>query len=296
MKYVLLSLLGTVFFLCSKSQDLLLFRLDSLYGYKDKQGIVKIEPQYQLARKFMDDMAVVTKNGKSGVIDKNNRLIIPFKYEYLLPVDTAEFFYGYKAVYYRGYSIGVITKDEKIIIPAGFSDIVKKYGRYIVTKQLDSVITKNSPYDIRSPRECCALFDSGGSVLIPCKYNSLRWINDSLLSADSIFQEDELTMNVLYALFNKKGQQLTSFVYSAIANFVEGVAKARISDKYGYIYPTGKIAIPIQFDDCESFNKGYALIKQNDKWGAINKEGKVVVESQFDYYTAKMSIEAIYTH
>ncbi len=60
--------------------------------------------------------------------------------------------------------------------------------------------------------------------------------------------------------------------------FIEGIAKARIGNKFGFIYPTGKIAIPVEFDYCEEFSNGYALIKQQEKWGAINKEGKIVVE------------------
>jgi hypothetical protein len=73
--------------------------------------------------------------------------------------------------------------------------------------------------------------------------------------------------------------------------FIEGIAKARIGNKFGFIYPTGKIAIPVEFDYCEEFSNGYAFIKQQDKWGAINKDGKIIIEPKFGYEEVKTSLK-----
>lgn len=285
MKYIIWALLGTLTFLDCKSQDILPYRSDTLWGYRDKQGVVKIEPQFQYASKLIGDIAIVAKNEKLGAIDKNNNVIIPFRYEFLRSLDTADFLFGYRAKYFGEYIMGVMTRDEKIKIPAEYSHISKYKNTYLVTKNQDSLIGKSSMGDVRSVNSTYGLFDSTGKVLIACKYSYISWINDSLINVT----KGESGIN--HALFNNKGEQLTGFEFRVFGNFIEGLAKARINDKFGFIYPTGKIAIPIKFDYCEEFKNGYALIQQDNKWGAINKDGKMVIKPTKDYQEVKTELK-----
>lgn len=264
------------------------FSVDTLWGFKDKQGFVKIIPQFQYASKFMGDIAIVAKNEKLGAIDKNNNLIVPFRYEFLRPLDTTEFLFGYNAKYFGEHIMGVMTKDEKVKIAAEYNYISKYNNSYTVTKNVDSIMGKNSVGDVRSIKSFYGLFDINGKVIIPCKYDYLSWVNDSLLV---------LTVGSLgtsQALFNKEGEQLTGFEYMVFGKFLEGVAKARIGNKFGFIYPTGKVAIPIMFDYCEDFTKGFALIKQGDKWGAINKRGKIIIQPTKDYQEVTTELKEKY--
>lgn len=277
MKHIIYTLLLTLTFLNCKSQDLLPFSVDTLWGFKDLQGLVKIEPQFQYALKFMGNIAIVAKNDKWGAIDKNNNLIVPFRHEFLQPLDTAEFLFGYNAKYFGEYIMGVMTKDEIVKIPAAYNYISKYNNSYTVTKKVDSIMGKSSVGDVRSVKSFYGLIDLNGKIIIPCQYNYLRWINDSLLVLTVGGSETS------QALFNKKGEQLTGFEYVVFGGFFEGVAKARIGDKFGFIYPTGKVAIPIIFDYCEDFNKGFAHIKKGGKWGAINKKGEIIIQPTKTY-------------
>jgi hypothetical protein len=272
MKHIIWILLATLIFFDCQSQDLLPFQSDTLWGYKDRQGIVKIEPQFQYATKFMGEIAIVAKDQKLGVIDKDNHLLIPFRYEYLFPLDTSEFLFGYNAKYSGEHIMGVMTRDEKVKIPAEYNHISKYNNTYTVTKNVDSIMGGSSVGVVRSVKSFYGLFDINGKVIIPCKYDYVSWVNDSLLVLTTY------GLNTNEALFNKKGEQLTGFEYMVFGKFLEGVAKARIGNKFGFIYPTGKVAIPIEFEYCEDFNNGYALIRQGDKWGAINKKGEIVIQ------------------
>jgi hypothetical protein len=295
MKYIISTLLFSLVFLDCYSQDLVPFRVDTLWGYKDKQGAVKIEPQFQYATKFMGNVAIVAKNEKLGAIDKNNNQIVPFRYEYLRPLDTAEFLFGYSTKYFGEHVMGVMTKYEKVKIPAEYSYISKYNNTYKVTRNKDSIIGKSGIGDVRSVSSTDGLFDSSGKVLLPCKYVRIEWANDSVLVVDSSYlTADKKFIRTNSALFNSKGEQLTGFDYMVFGKFIDGIAKARIGDKFGFIYPTGKIATPIQFDYCEEFSNGYAFIKQKDKWGAINKEGKIVIEPKFDYEEVKATLKEKY--
>jgi hypothetical protein len=288
MKYIIWTLLATLTFCDCLSQDLLPFRVDTLWGYRDKQGVVKIEPQFQYASRFMYDIGIVAKNDKLGAIDKNNNIIIPFRYEFLQPLDTSEFLFGYRAKYFGEHIMGVLTKDEKIKIPAEYNYISKYNRTYNVTKNVDSIMGKSSIGDIRSVRSFHGLFDNSGKVLIPCKYDYISWINDSLIDVT------KGGLGTSHALFNNKGKPLTGFEYMVFGKFIEGVTKARIGDKFGFIFPTGKVAIPIHFDYCEDFSNGFALIKQQDKWGAINRKGEIVIEPKFDYQEVKTTLKEKY--
>ncbi|MEJ7822903.1 MAG: WG repeat-containing protein [Chitinophagaceae bacterium] len=295
MKFIIGIILATFTFLNGKAQDLLPFRADTLWGYRDKQGVVKIEPQFQYATKFTGDIAIVAKNDRLGAIDKNNCLIVPFRYEFLSPLDTAEFLFGYQAKYFGEHIMGVMTKDEKIKIPAEYNYISKYKNTYTVTKDKDSIIGKSSIGDVRSITRNYGLLGSDGKVLIPSRYHSIRWINDSLVVVDSSYlTDDKKYLKINSALFTNIGEQLTGFDYMVLGKFIEGVAKARIDNKFGFIYPTGKVAIPIEFEYCEDFINGYALIKQGEKWGAINKNGKIIIEPFKDYQEVKTELKEKY--
>jgi hypothetical protein len=256
------------------SQDLIPFRLNELWGYKDRKGNVKIEPQYQYARKFILNTAVVSKNDSVGAIDTNNNLIIPFKYNYLRQIDTNEFVFGYEAIYFGEYIYGVITNQLKIKIAPVYNYISKHKNFYTVTKNTDSLIGKGPFGDECFVKRLDGLNDKDGKVIIPCAFDFLTWINDSLIV---------LSKEKNQALYNVDGRQLTPFNYRVITGLQEGFFKVRIGDKYGFLHPNGTIAIPIKYDYCEHFNNGVAIIKNNDKWGAINTNGKLVVKAKYKY-------------
>lgn len=288
MKHIIWTLLALFTFCDSQSQELLPFRVDTLWGYKDKMGAVKIEPQFQYASRFMGNVAIVAMNERLGAIDKDNKQLIPFRYEYLRPLDTSEYLFGYRAKYYGEYLIGVMTKEERVKIPAEYSDISKYRNTYLVTKKFDSIIGTSSVGDVRSVSSISGLFDIKGKVIIPCRYFHISWSSDSVLVVDSSYATDNgKYIRTNSALFTDKGEQLTGFDFMVFGKFIEGIAKARIGNKFGFIYPTGKIAIPIVFDYCEEFSNGYALFMQQDKWGAINKSGKIMIEPKFDHQEVK---------
>ncbi|HEY1020098.1 MAG TPA: WG repeat-containing protein [Sediminibacterium sp.] len=296
MKHIIFTLLFTLTLFHCQSQDLLPFRVDTLWGYKDQQGMVQIEPQFQYATKFIGNVGIVAKNEKFGVIDKKNNQIIPFHCEFLRVLDTTEFLFGYRAKYFGEYIMGVMTQDEKIKIPAEYSYIAKYRNAYTVTKNYDNIIGQSNVGEVRSVVSKYGMFSSDGKLLIPCKFSSISWLNDTLLMVDSALLSAEgkfLMPN--NALFNVNGKQLTEFKYRVFGKFAEGVAKARIDNKFGFIFPNGKVAIPIEFDFCEDFSSGYALIKQKNKWGAIDKNGKIVIQPAFDYKEVKAALEEKYS-
>lgn len=123
--------------------------IDSKYGYINKDGIVVIEPVYDMAFNFSDGLAPVKKFGKWGFIDTNGYYVIKPKF-----VGAGSFFKGLAGVK-ESDKWGVIDKTGSYIIKpifdkaGGFSDgfarvevnmkwgFIDTNGKYVIKPEFD---------------------------------------------------------------------------------------------------------------------------------------------------------------
>ena len=70
--------------------------------------------------------------------------------------------------------------------------------------------------------------------------------------------------------------------YDYIDCLLDGLASVKRYGKYGFIDQTGKVVIPLKYDDALYFNEGLASVKRNGKWGFIDKDGKVMIPLKYD--------------
>lgn len=61
------------------------------------------------------------------------------------------------------------------------------------------------------------------------------------------------------------------------------IASGRVASlaKFGYLAPTGEIAIPFQFDGATDFHEGRAAVRVKTRWGYIDRSGKFAVLPRF---------------
>jgi hypothetical protein len=148
----------------------------------------------------------VDRNDFVGAIDSNNHVVAPFHYEFLRPLDSIEFLFGYRAKYFGEYNCGVMSLDQKVKIPPIYRYITKYKGYYNVIIEYDSVIGNSSMGDVRSVKNSYGLLDGSGKALIPCRYNYISWMNNSLYIVDSSFAStDRKFIETNCSLFNKIG-------------------------------------------------------------------------------------------
>lgn len=89
---------------------------------------------------------------------------------------------------------------------------------------------------------------------------------------------------------NSKGEvQFVLKDYDYAATFSEGLSLVGKDKLAGYVDPTGKIVINLQFDASASFNEGLAVFGEKSKedstkylFGFIDKNGKIEIPAQFD--------------
>lgn len=170
---------GNVF---GQQQSILIpFEKAKKWGYVNVNNVTKIEPQYQAALLFTNNRGIVAKNEKYGVIDSNNKIIIPFLHDFIEYLGDGFFKVGDQAKYFGEYYYGVVTKENQIILEKKYSGISKKSNFFVATIQIDSVIGKISIGDIRGRNYYTGLFNVKGKKIIPVQYQNLEWVNDELI-------------------------------------------------------------------------------------------------------------------
>ena len=65
--------------------------------------------------------------------------------------------------------------------------------------------------------------------------------------------------------------------------FIEGFARVKSNDKWGFIDTKGKMVIPCVYDYARSFSKGFACVVSNGKLGVINQSGEFVIPPIADW-------------
>src|SRR6185295_16046664 len=65
------------------SHTLVPYRIGNLWGYSDVRGNIVIPTRYQEAFPFYDEVAAVKSDNHMAIINKDGKLIIPFRYDYI---------------------------------------------------------------------------------------------------------------------------------------------------------------------------------------------------------------------
>ena len=76
------------------------------------------------------------------------------------------------------------------------------------------------------------------------------------------------------------------FQYDLAFDFIDGIARARQNNKWGFIDESGKALIAFQYDDAQDFHQGLAPVKQSGHYGFIDKSGKTKIDFQYEVANA----------
>ncbi|MNR66407.1 hypothetical protein D3C85_1898740 [compost metagenome] len=59
---------------------------------------------------------------------------------------------------------------------------------------------------------------------------------------------------------------------------MDGLAKAGLNGREGFINRTGEEVIPIKYDAVGEFKNGAAIFRLNGRWGSFDKTGKEITK------------------
>lgn len=118
------------------------------------------------------------------------------------------------------------------------------------------------------------LMDSLGSMLIPCYFNSLKYVGSNRYEA--VLENDQ-------GIVDEKGRFLSVSPFEQIGRYSEGLIWVqKYRGHMAYMDIQGNEKFVLKGDWGLDFQDGLAAVFKNKKWGYIDTTGKLVIDYQFE--------------
>ncbi|WP_338812403.1 WG repeat-containing protein [Bernardetia sp. Wsw4-3y2] len=258
-------------------------------GVTTNKGKIIIEPQYE--RLSIENGVIrARKDGKWGIIDTQNKPILPFEYQYIST------FSENVAIIRKNNLWGFLSNQNnvpKIILePSIKADFINEIRngmakvsseRYI---EEDGYGTKNAFYKKNG------IIKTNGDWVLELNYS---FIEDDIFEAGQELVLIEENNKVGYA--DKTGKIIVEPLYDAIeSNFSEiyfakkGISEVKKNNLIGYINHEGKQILPLEFSKVAGFYGIYDVKdavtvaqKQNKKYGTIDRHNNTIIPFEYDF-------------
>lgn len=291
-------------------------------GYAELKGTDEVKSLipciYDKLESYSKDAPMrATYNGKEGMIDGNNKIIIPFEYS-----NIGKFYnvgaYNMAWVEQDG-KYGIYNIDGTVIQPW---DIEKAYvmnensGTTYLT--FDDFLDPSTPYiHIVVNGMTGVLSGKTYKTVIPCKYgyispvinerafykannkwgimdiqnNSIQdaiydkikinnnWLSDAF-TTEGIFQDNMYVfIGDKQGMIDKNGKAFIPVKYDSLGVFSENMIVAKCGNLYGYINSNGEECIPLKYSHADDFSEGLAAVKnEKGKYLFIDASGVMVIK------------------
>ena len=264
---------------------------DKQYGFVNSRGRVTVEPQYDFVDDFSSRAALVGRGDKVSYIDTRGNLLADFLWEDGYP------FQGELAVVAADGRQGVVNKAGGTVLPVEYDEIflddqgpilARKEGGYRYYsrsgKPLFGSFASATPLReglavVKDASWHARLIDSQGNSLLSGDFSDIKVLAPQMLALQDSTGK--------WFLADRTGQALSARRYDAVGDMSDSLAAVQVGQKYGYVDPKGKEAIPVNltaFEDIEQarFSQGLAKTTYRGKYGMINVAGKRLVPNLFD--------------
>jgi len=264
-----------------------------VWVYINQRGKIAIRSQFDSISAFSDGLARVRLRNQYGYINQRGRLIIKPQF------DRAEPFYQGIALVSIGGLWGYIDKSfarsQKFLIEpqfeqAGlFSEALAPIKADNKWGYVDKNFDRSQKFAIEPEFEFADIFSDGlAPVLLDKKWAYINQKGEFVIPAQFPFPQDAppnfIRIKIGKDWFFKIQNRLEPYPLIPLAGiFSDGLARALINQKYGFIDHTGKIIIPAEFDYATEFSEGLSLFRTGIQLGYIDKTGKILIKKSFDY-------------
>ncbi|MBN8659109.1 MAG: WG repeat-containing protein [Candidatus Obscuribacter phosphatis] len=237
------------------SEDLAIFSDVRKVGFIDRDGDVRIAPNFDHARPFCDGLAAVCRCssnhidgplcseifGKWGFVDKSGTLVIPYRF-----ASVADFSEGLAAFQFEG-RYGFIDKTGAVVIAAKYK--------------------KHEAFSNGYARTDLGFIDKGGALKFPADWSDI-----------TSFSENRCTWRKdgKYYLLDEKFRTVSEG-FDRLGNVHEGLCYFQKDGLFGYIDQNGRVIVTPQYLEAGQFCSGMALVKsKSGVLQSIDKLGRVL--------------------
>ena len=244
---------------------------DKKRGFIDAEDNVVIPLIYENAMSGNSGYYAVKSEGKWGFVDKNNKLLIAFKYDDIKVNFKNRSTTDYATVVKNGKTI-MISKEIDLAVDK--NDFTNKYNSVGKFNDGLALVSLNGKY---------GYINEAGEEVIPLIYDYSRDFSEGRACV-SVYGKDK--KNVLYTKFgfiDTSGKVIIPIIYEKIySGFDHGWAVVQLNGKWGYIDTLGKTVLPFKHENALPFREGLAAVKLKGKWGYMDKQGKTVIDYKYD--------------
>lgn len=219
-------------------------------------GRVVIPAQYRKAWVFSEGLAaVVNESGKIGFVNKDNQVVIPFRYDYRkeYPIDY---------LFHNGYCV---MTDER-----GACGVIDKEGNWVMEPKYDCIWNLYfNKYRIVKEGEKYGMIDENLQFIFPVEYDMIEILTNEadgvMLTKGSVKQQTLFDGTIVnpYVIDGCSGLYYTKQIEPMMINYDEGSAYVKteadvlsdfsvywVGSNRGVMHrETGKVIIPAQYED-----------------------------------------------
>ena len=279
---------------------------DGKWGYIDVQGRWVIKPRYWWAHPFHEGIAAVLLPGVGegvGYIDRRGKLLFRGK-----SVDERAYFsQGLLPIRLAG-KWGYVDADFDLAIPPQFDwafpfseeraavrvgekfGFIDKTGKTIVDARYDEVGAYHEGLVwVRTEEQSgTAATAEGEKPTFTSRYLFLNLAGNAAFEANFASATDFAEGfalatpqgSSLMAVIDRRGSMVRSPSFDDAREFHEGLAAARVDNRWGFIDHTGEWVVKPAFVHAASFWHGLARVVFEKGYGYINRAGEVVWRSE----------------
>ena len=290
------------------------------YGYVQLNGTSSITTLipciYESLGKYSADSYIrATLKGKKGMIDSQNKIIIPFKYSKVgNPCHTSN---GYSIIWVeKDGKLGIYNDDGKELQPCdidkayiltennsielSYTDCPSTDYIYIVRNGLTGLISGSTfetiipcMYEYLSPIKTSKAFykangkwgiiDANNKTIQLAIYDNVE-IDGSTLSEQKMpsmaFQSNMYVRNNgKVGMLKANGEDFIPVKYDSLGMYSDNMLVAKVGDKYGFLNEEGKESVPFVYSQAHDYSEGLAaVVDEHGKFLFIDKLGNVAIK------------------
>ncbi len=238
------------------NQDAELICDNCQWGYLDTLGKIRIDPQFDYAKDFTNDVGIVEKDGKWGAYNFMGKQLIPFDFDEISFLDKT----GNKVirVYKKEPKYGLIDTLGQIQVGAVFDEI----GFYSEGKL---AVKRNNLW---------GFVNNLGTEIIPCRFQDVSNFSNGLAAV-------KLRNNWGFA--DSQGEMKLPAEFIRAGNFNNGLAWIYTNKGYTYIDKTGTPVFENTFQKAHDFQFKVARVMEGGKFGLIGLDGEYILSPKYSH-------------
>lgn len=263
---------------CNKNDSLSKVGLYSFFdenqkwGYIDKDGVVKIEPQWDQTYDFFMGRGLVYDGLKFGYVDENGNEVVPLKYDYIINC-TAQLTTSAKPAF-----IGLVRMS-------GLYGFINSIGDEFIPLAYTWASTFSNDMAAVRISNKYGFINLEGELVVPAIYDGYGFFSENLCW---VGKKTDNIMN--WGVIDKEGNEILPFTYEGPFNntstynqyrFVNGMSPLKTGTSYGFMNSDGTVVLEPQYQWTNNFNDGLACIVQDQLAGFVNTNFEVKIAPQF---------------